>query len=111
LLHFSGEKIKLASSTTDSTSPDEVQSNTGSEATDIYSNPQQRTSTVEDDNVVVRQAPVSFLTPRLALALDKAQVSDPHAVHILAATAEALGHNVSNLVLSRSTIHRFRIDA
>lgn len=50
----------------------------------------------------------SFMTARLAAALDNAKVSDGMAVHILIAAAEALGHRVEDLVINRSSIHRFR---
>lgn len=50
----------------------------------------------------------SFMTARLAAALDNAKVSDGMAVHILIAAAEALGHRVEDLIVNRSSIHRFR---
>ncbi|XP_039968854.1 uncharacterized protein LOC120780659 [Bactrocera tryoni] len=49
-----------------------------------------------------------FITPRLLSALDSAKVSDGKAMHILMATAEALGHCTSDLVVNRSTLHRLR---
>lgn len=49
-----------------------------------------------------------FMTARLAAALDNAKVSDGMAVHILIAAAEALGHRVEDLIINRSSIHRFR---
>lgn len=51
---------------------------------------------------------ISFITPRLVLALDNAKVSNGMAIHILTAAAEALGHNVADLIINRSTLHRIR---
>lgn len=51
---------------------------------------------------------INFITPRLVSALDNAKVSDGMAIHILTAAAEALGHNVDDLIINRSTIHRVR---
>lgn len=49
-----------------------------------------------------------FITPRLLSALDSAKVSDGKAMHILMATAEALGHQTSELIINRTTLHRMR---
>lgn len=49
-----------------------------------------------------------FITPCLLSALDNAKVSDTKAIHIIIATAEALGHNLGELVVNRSTLHRLR---
>lgn len=50
----------------------------------------------------------NFITPKLVTVLDTCKVSDRDAVRILIATAQALGHDVSNLVVSISTIRRCR---
>lgn len=50
-----------------------------------------------------------FITSRLVAALDNAKVSDGMAVHILIATAKALGHRCEDLVISRSSIRRQRL--
>lgn len=51
---------------------------------------------------------INFINERIVAALDAAQVSDYKAMHIIIAIAEALGHNVNDLNISRSTISRFR---
>lgn len=48
------------------------------------------------------------MTARLAAALDNAKISDGMAVHVIVATAEALGHRVEDLVINRSSIQRAR---
>lgn len=50
----------------------------------------------------------TFMTARLASALDFAKLSDGMTVHILTAAAEALGHRVEDLVLNKSSVHRWR---
>ena len=47
----------------------------------------------------------TLVTPKLAAALDKCKISDRDAVHILIATTEALGHDVHDFVINRSSIH------
>lgn len=49
------------------------------------------------------------MTPKLLAALDKCKLSDRDAVHIIISTAEALGNDVSKLIINRSTIQRDRI--
>lgn len=49
-----------------------------------------------------------IMTPKLAAALDKCRISDRDAVHIIIAIAEALGHDVEDLVINRSSIHKSR---
>lgn len=50
----------------------------------------------------------NFITSRLVSALDRCKITDRFAIHIIAATAEALGHSVNDLIISRSTIQRIR---
>ncbi|KAL4113867.1 hypothetical protein QTP88_017425 [Uroleucon formosanum] len=50
-----------------------------------------------------------FMTPKLLAALDKCKLSDRDAVHIIISTADALGNDVSKLIINRSTIQRDRI--
>lgn len=50
----------------------------------------------------------TYMTSRLAAALDNAKVSDGMATHILIAAAEALGHRIEELVISRSSVQRSR---
>ena len=49
-----------------------------------------------------------FVTGQIAAALDRTKVTDREATHILAATAQSLGHKVLGLPLSRSSIYRAR---
>lgn len=57
---------------------------------------------------MTKRARKQFITPRLVAALDNAKVSDGMAIHILIAAAEALGHCVNELTISRSSIRRAR---
>ena len=50
----------------------------------------------------------SVITKDVAAALDRTKVTDRQAVFLLAATARGLGHNVSDLTLSRSSVQRAR---
>ena len=45
----------------------------------------------------------------MAAALDRTKVTDREAPHLLAATADALGHDIQELPLSRSSIRRARM--
>lgn len=49
-----------------------------------------------------------ILTPRLLDCLDKMQITDRNAMHLITAVADALGHKIENIVLSRGTIQRSR---
>ncbi|KAL4098132.1 hypothetical protein QTP88_022794 [Uroleucon formosanum] len=44
------------------------------------------------------------------IVLDKCKISDRNAVHLLIATAEALGNNVNKLIINRSSIRSARIE-
>ena len=50
----------------------------------------------------------NIVTPDLSAALDRTKTSDRSAVYVLSAAASALGHNSSELAISRSTIRRSR---
>ena len=50
----------------------------------------------------------SLLSEDVAAALDRLKVTDHQAVHLLAATAHSLGHDVNNITISCSSIHRAR---
>lgn len=49
-----------------------------------------------------------FINSRLVVALDRAKLSDGDALHVLTAAAKLLGHEVQELVISRSSIRRQR---
>jgi adenylate/nucleoside-diphosphate kinase len=51
----------------------------------------------------------NFISEKLAIVLDKCVISDRNAVHLLIATAEALGKEVNNLIVNRTSIRRARI--
>lgn len=53
---------------------------------------------------------LQFINEDVALALDRTKTSSRSATHILAAAATSVGHNISHLNLSHSTIHRSRIN-
>lgn len=71
----------------------------------------------EDDGLSTGNASTSssirgrthFITPRVVEALDNAKVTDGMAVHIIAAIAEALGHSIADLVISRSSLRLVRL--
>jgi len=50
----------------------------------------------------------SVLTKDVTAALDRTKVTDRQAVHLLAATAHSLGHDVGDLTVNRSSIQRAR---
>ncbi|KAL4141736.1 hypothetical protein QTP88_004317 [Uroleucon formosanum] len=50
----------------------------------------------------------NFITPKLAIALDRCKISNRDAVHILTATVEAFGIHVNDLILNRTSINRIR---
>lgn len=50
----------------------------------------------------------AFITERLAAALDKYQISDRAAMHVITATAVALGHDIDQLIINRTSIRRYR---
>lgn len=49
-----------------------------------------------------------FIDNRIVAALDALKLSDYQAMHIIAAVAISLGHDLSELVLSRASIQRAR---
>lgn len=51
---------------------------------------------------------LNFINERVVAALDAAKLSDYKAIHIISAVAEALGHSLNDLVISRSTIYNIR---
>lgn len=51
---------------------------------------------------------IDIMTPELAAALDRTGTSSRNATFILAAAASSLGHNVNEINLSHSTIHKSR---
>ncbi|CAH0546982.1 unnamed protein product [Brassicogethes aeneus] len=50
-----------------------------------------------------KRARVDFINNRIVSPLDRCKISDRNAVHLLIAVAEALGHDVSNLIINRSS--------
>jgi len=49
-----------------------------------------------------------FINEKLVTVLDRCKVSDRDATHISNPTAQASEHDVDNLVINRSSIHRVR---
>lgn len=56
----------------------------------------------------IKRGRTVFINDKLVTVLDRCKVSDRDATHIIIATAQALGHNVDNLVINRSSIYRVR---
>lgn len=50
----------------------------------------------------------NFITPKLVATLDRCKLSTRDAVYIIDATAEALGHNTTDLVINKTSINRVR---
>ncbi|MEL6606429.1 MAG: hypothetical protein AAFP20_24820, partial [Cyanobacteria bacterium J06614_10] len=55
-----------------------------------------------------KRAKMNIVTPSLAAALDRTKLSDRKAALVLAEAAKSLGHNVEELNINRSSIHRHR---
>ena len=55
-----------------------------------------------------RRGKKEVITDKLVAVLDKCKISDRDAVPIIIATAEALHHNIDELIINRSSIHRSR---
>lgn len=51
---------------------------------------------------------LDFINERVVSALDAAQISDYKGMHIISAVAEALGHSLDDLAISRTTLNRIR---
>lgn len=49
-----------------------------------------------------------FVDDRMLSCMDFANMSTPAAIHLISATAAALGHDVSKLVLNKTSVHRMR---
>lgn len=56
-----------------------------------------------------RRATRNIISPELVASLDRNQVSDRKAVHVLSAAAASLGQNIEEIAVNRSTIRRARI--
>lgn len=57
---------------------------------------------------LIKRGTTDIITPKLVAALDRCQLSVRDTVYVLQATAEALGHNVDELIINKSSIHRIR---
>lgn len=55
-----------------------------------------------------KEKKLDFINERIVSALDAAQISDYKAMHIISAVAEALGHSLDDLIISRATLNRHR---
>ncbi|KAG7173857.1 hypothetical protein Hamer_G018135 [Homarus americanus] len=51
----------------------------------------------------------NIMSPVLAKALDRTKISDRDAVHLIAAAAQTLGHNVEDIAVNRKTIRQSRM--
>jgi len=52
----------------------------------------------------------TFFSEKLSIVLDKCKICNWNAVHLLIATAEALGNNVNKLIINQSSIRSARIE-
>lgn len=55
-----------------------------------------------------RKKKIDFIDERVVAALDACGISDPKAMHIISAVAIALGFDLNDLIISRSTLSRHR---
>lgn len=55
-----------------------------------------------------KRGKINFITANLVTFLDKCKVSDRDAVRILVTTAQALNHDVHDLVINKTSIHNIR---
>lgn len=68
----------------------------------------------DDDEYTVSQLrnrkkrKIDFINERIVAAFDAAKVSDYRAMHIISAIVDALGHDINNLNVSRSTLNAHR---
>lgn len=56
-----------------------------------------------------RKKKIDFIDERVVAALDACGISDPKAMHIISAVAIALGFDLNDLIISRSTLSRIPI--
>lgn len=56
----------------------------------------------------IKRATKHFITPKLVAVLDRCRVSARNSIFILQAAAEALGHNLENLIITKTSIHQQR---
>lgn len=64
----------------------------------------------DSSSVLRKRGTKKFVTPRLLASLDQWKISSTAAVHVISATADALGHQIDDLILNRSTLHAMRKD-
>ena len=55
-----------------------------------------------------RRAQKQFITPNLVAMLDRCKVSDRDSIGIITTIAQALGHNIDDLIINRTSIRRQR---
>lgn len=55
-----------------------------------------------------RRGKRTLITPKLVCVMDSRKVSDRAAVHIFIAVVEALGENVDDFIINRTSIQRFK---
>ena len=67
-------------------------------------------SSTSKNHSVKKRLRKEVLSPNLSAALDRTKTTDRMATYTIAKTAQSLGHNVSELILNRSTIRRKRIE-
>lgn len=60
-------------------------------------------------NSTKKQRPTNIISPELASALDRTNVSDRDATYLLAAAAQSLGHDIGDFAINRTSIRRARI--
>lgn len=66
------------------------------------------TEAVVDTQPPPKRAKINIVRPSLAAALDRTKLSDRKVASVLAKAAKSLGHNVEELNINRSSIHRHR---
>ena len=97
-----------SSAACDFTVPNIQNDSTFSSDMDASSSPEKLTTTTESAQSIANRGRKYFITPKLASALNRCQLSIRDAVFILQATIEALGYNIDDFLINKSSIQRIR---
>ena len=97
-----------SSAACDFTVPNIQNDSTFSSDMDASSSPEKLTTTIESAQSIANRGRKYFITPKLASALDRCQLSIRDSVFILQARIEALGYYIDDFLINKSSIQRIR---
>lgn len=82
-----------------------------SSSSDVTTSYQQMTTLTESEKSgnTAKRGRKNFVTPKLVATLDRCQLSIRDSVFILQAALEALGHDIDDFSINKSSIHRIRM--